>query len=76
MPIDHISLFIPSDVHKKTVEFYLAALKPLNYEKMMAFGPNEEHVGLGVKPHSDFWLTSTDLPVPKTHIAFTASGMS
>jgi len=73
MPIDHTSIAVTKDLHKKSVDFYLTALKPLGYEKIMAFGPNEERTGLGVKPKSDFWIIAADeAKVPNCHIAFTA----
>jgi len=75
MPIDHTSITVSTDVHKKTVDFYLEALKPLGYEKLLAFGPNEESVGLGVKPRSDFWIIAkAGEDLPTCHIAFTAKG--
>ena len=74
MPIDHTSISVNKDLHKKTLDFYLAALKPLDYVKVMAFGPNEENVGLGVGHKSDFWLIAVDKEVPTSHFAFTANG--
>ena len=75
MPIDHTGISVEKDLHKKVVEFYLAALAPLGYEKIMAFGLNEEATGLGVKPKSDFWLTAVDAKVAPLHFAFTSPGM-
>ena len=45
--IDHSQVAVPAADHKAVVTFYEAALKPLGYKKLMAFGPNEEAVGFG-----------------------------
>lgn len=45
--IDHTQLAVAAADHKAVVAFYEAALKPLGYKKLMAFGPNEEAVGFG-----------------------------
>lgn len=45
--IDHTQVSIAAADHKAIVAFYEAALKPLGYKKLMAFGPNEEAVGFG-----------------------------
>lgn len=45
--IDHTQMFVPAADHKAVVVFYEAALKPLGYKKLLAFGPNEESVGFG-----------------------------
>jgi len=74
MPIDHIGIRVKQDDHKKTVEFYIATLKPLNYKKVMAIGPNEESVGLGAGRGSDFWIVTSDTHAPPSHFAFTAEG--
>lgn len=52
--IDHTQLTVPAADHKAVVAFYEAALKPLGYKKLLAFGPNEEAVGFGdgELPHS------------------------
>jgi hypothetical protein len=76
MPIDHTAISVEKSLHKETVDFYLAALAPLGYEKVMAFGPNEEATGLGVKPKSDFWIMSVDVKVVPLHFAFTSPGES
>ena len=73
MPIDHTCVRVAKDAHKKAVDFYVAALKPLGYEKVMDFG---EAVGFGVRPGhgSDFWVSAADGNVPPTHFAFAADG--
>lgn len=45
--IDHTQMFVPAADHKAVVAFYEAALKPLGYKNLMAFGPNGEAVGFG-----------------------------
>jgi len=75
MPIDHTSICVKKEIHKKTVDFYLAALKPLRYKQVMALGPDGANVGLGLGPGSDFWVIASEENVPATHFAFTAEGM-
>lgn len=48
--LDHMVWYVDKDNFEKVVSFYLAALAPLNYEKMFDFG---ETVGLGAKPKAD-----------------------
>lgn len=76
MAIDHFCITVPPSEHKKMVDFYLAALQPLGYTKMIAYGPNEEAVGLGVNGKADYWITATpDAPAKlNLHFAFTTSG--
>jgi hypothetical protein len=73
MPIDHLGIPCPASEHKKVVDFYLAALKPLGYKQLLAFGPA---VGLGAG-QADFWITATpDAPAKMDlHFAFTTTGM-
>ncbi len=73
MPFDHICLEVAADVHKKTVDFYIAALKPIGYEKLHTFGPNEAQVGFGVRPKPDFWVMSREAST-NVHFAFSAPG--
>ena len=55
MPIDHTSL--PVRDLDASLEFYLAALKPLNYSLFMHL-EKENVVGLQAKYHGpDFWMT-------------------
>ena len=44
MPVDHTSITIPSSKFKAVVEWYVAALEPLGYKKIMDYGVA---VGLG-----------------------------
>ena len=48
--LDHMVITVPKESFNKVVDWYLAALAPLNYEKMFDFG---ETVGLGEKPKAD-----------------------
>lgn len=48
--LDHMVFYVDKDHFEKVVSFYLAALAPLNYEKLLDFG---ETVGLGAKPKAD-----------------------
>lgn len=64
--IDHMGLAV-SD-YQKSKEFYLAALKPLDFEMVMDLG---EMGGLGVKGKPEFWLAKEVIGKPN-HIAFRA----
>lgn len=73
MPVDHTSIPVPSSQFKEVVEWYLAALAPLGYKKIMDYGVA---VGLG-DPTPDFWLGSQDVSagdakVLPVHTAFHA----
>lgn len=76
MTIDHITIPVPPAEHKKIVSFYLAALKPLGYAIVTAYGPNEGVVGLGPDGKADFWITATPgaASMLNLHIAFRTSG--
>jgi catechol 2,3-dioxygenase-like lactoylglutathione lyase family enzyme len=64
--IDHIGLAVTD--YQKSKEFYLAALKPLDFELIMEFG---DHCGLGVKGKPEFWLAKEVIGKPN-HLAFRA----
>lgn len=48
--LDHLVIGVDKDQFDKVVAWYLAALAPLNYEKIFDFG---QTVGLGSKPKAD-----------------------
>lgn len=77
MPLDHISISVPTDQYKQTVEFYKRLLKPLNYQVRKDFGVV---VGMGSSdagPTSmDFWIAATDGPAAKQHVAFSAKSIA
>ncbi|KAJ2899556.1 hypothetical protein MKZ38_002989 [Zalerion maritima] len=56
MPIDHTGLIVPADKHKDAVAFYLAALQPLGYKKIIEDGPGGMAVGLGADKKPDWWI--------------------
>ncbi|EAU38754.1 hypothetical protein ATEG_00108 [Aspergillus terreus NIH2624] len=67
--IDHLGIFVPADKFESTVEWYLAALAPLKYKKIMEFPGT---VGLGSQI-PDFWVAIKDGPAPQNvHFAFSA----
>lgn len=69
--IDHLGIFVPADKFESTVEWYLAALAPLKYKKIMEFPGT---VGLGSQI-PDFWVAIKDGPAPQNvHFAFSAPG--
>jgi catechol 2,3-dioxygenase-like lactoylglutathione lyase family enzyme len=66
--IDHIRLYV-SDL-QKSKDFYLAALAPLGYEKVMEFPTS---VGIGVQGKPDIWLTADEHGhIHGTHVALRA----
>ncbi|KFH48333.1 hypothetical protein ACRE_008350 [Hapsidospora chrysogenum ATCC 11550] len=76
MPIDHVGLQVPQDKFQDILEFYKEALKPLNYEVKMQFGPCV--VGMGPSKsdveaynRADFWLTGVEASTPNitSHVA-------
>lgn len=73
MPIDHTGIWVPKDKHEEAVNFYLAALKPLGYEKII--GEAGAWAGMGVNEKPDWFLMACDTaPDRQSHIAFTAPG--
>ncbi|OIW34314.1 Glyoxalase/Bleomycin resistance protein/Dihydroxybiphenyl dioxygenase [Coniochaeta ligniaria NRRL 30616] len=72
MTIDHLSISVPPEDHKKTVGFYLAALAPLGYTRLATYGPNGEVVGLGADNHADCWIVAVPGAADKlgVHLAF------
>lgn len=75
MPLDHISISVPSDKHSQVVDFYKKLLKPMSYEVRMNFG---QVVGMGsteAGPTSiDFWIAATEGTATTAHLAFSAKG--
>jgi catechol 2,3-dioxygenase-like lactoylglutathione lyase family enzyme len=65
--IDHIFLSVRD--FEKSKAFFLAALRPLGYEEVMAFG---SACGLGVKGKPDFWIGEGQVGHTQ-HIAFRSS---
>ncbi|KAK3175699.1 hypothetical protein K4F52_010054 [Lecanicillium sp. MT-2017a] len=77
MPLDHISISVPSDKHSQVVDFYKKLLKPMSYEVRMNFG---QVVGMGsteAGPTSiDFWIAATEGTATTAHLAFSAKDRS
>jgi catechol 2,3-dioxygenase-like lactoylglutathione lyase family enzyme len=74
--IDHMTILV-SD-YRRSVKFYLAALKPLGYAMTMELDdvtypqlPSAFFAGLGVGGKPDLWLRPS-LTVAPTHVAFRA----
>lgn len=80
--IDHTQLCVAAEDHKATVAWYEAVLKPVGYEKLLVFGPNQEAVGFGDRGiphhqmHTDWWIVARPDSPPKIHHAFRCKGMS
>lgn len=71
MVLSHLGITVPQDKFQETLDFYLAALKPLGYKKMMQPAPGV--VGLGHTMVPDFWISAENQKMPAggaSHIAF------
>jgi hypothetical protein len=71
--ISHFGFSIPKDKLEKVVDWYLAALAPINYEKICQFG---YVVGIGANKVPDFWIAGSDDASEKAgfHLAFNGKG--
>ncbi len=74
--IDHMTILV-SD-YRRSIKFYLEALKPLGYAMTMELDdvtypqlPSAFFAGLGVDGKPDLWLRPSKVVVP-THVAFRA----
>lgn len=74
--IDHVTILV-SD-YRRSVKFYLQALKPLGYAMTLELDdvtypqlPSAFFAGLGVEGKADLWLRPSTMVAP-THIAFRA----
>jgi hypothetical protein len=74
MPLDHASVTAPKEKYEEVVAWYLKALEPLGYKKVMDF-PGAA-VGLG-DPNPDFWIGGKEGASANTqlHFAFRAKGL-
>jgi hypothetical protein len=75
---DHVALSVPRDIYPEVVEFYLAALTPLGYEKQISM-LDGRLVALGdtqstMSNKADFWLSGMSDYHAETHWAFVAQG--
>ena len=74
MTIAHTGIIVPQAIHADVVAWYLKALAPLSYKKLVDFGVT---VGLGDKESAaDWWVTARDEDAVKSHHAFLAQGKS
>lgn len=72
MTIAHTGIIVPQAIHAEVVAWYLKALAPLSYKKLVDFGVT---VGLGDKESDpDWWVTVGGSEVVKSHHAFAAPG--
>ena len=74
--IDHLTILVTD--YRRSVKFYLAALKPLGYAMTMELDdvtypqlPSAFFAGLGVNGKADLWLRPSKIVAP-THVAFRA----
>ncbi|RYP43480.1 hypothetical protein DL768_009897 [Monosporascus sp. mg162] len=77
MTIDHAGVLVPIEKHAEVLTWYLAALTPLGYTKIAAFGEKGEVAGLSDNgQRADWWIVG--IPGPKdilpSHTAFLAKG--
>jgi hypothetical protein len=73
--LDHVGIIVPKDKQTEVVDFYLAALKPLGYEKLASFA-NDMVVGLGTSMPADWWVCcTTDNITGPIHVAFRVEGL-
>lgn len=79
--LDHLALSVPPDKFQATVDFYVASLAPLGYEKLVSM-LDDKLIALGNKSSpmsntADFWLSGmSEANVDKNyaHWAFVAEG--
>ena len=65
--IDHVALSVSDSA--KARAFYTAALAPLGYSVLRAYG---DFVGLGADRKPDLWLSPDGATNPHVHLAFVA----
>lgn len=68
--IAHTTLYVSN--YKKSKDFYRKILKPLGYKQNMEFG---EAGGFNDGKNTDFWISTNEKGVIKTHIAFEAKNI-
>ncbi|MBE3042205.1 hypothetical protein IMZ48_06420 [Candidatus Bathyarchaeota archaeon] len=73
MTIAHTGIVVPRAIHADVVAWYLKALEPLGYKKIVDIGVA---VGLGDKEFEpDWWIIGGDPPAGATsHTAFASPG--
>lgn len=71
--LNHFLFYVRPDDYEKVVEWYLAALAPLNFAKIMDFG---KVCGMGINgKQPEFWIAQKESAgTSDFHIAFTATG--
>lgn len=76
--LDHLGIAVPTDKYEETVNFYLAALAPLGYERRFNFTEGALVSGLGTEEgRADFWITGIkEVPMGNhAHYAFAGKSM-
>jgi catechol 2,3-dioxygenase-like lactoylglutathione lyase family enzyme len=73
--IDHTGIVVSDFAASKA--FYIAALAPIGYAKLMEFGPeitgSTSVAGFGEAPKPDFWISAGTPNRPPLHVAFRAA---
>ena len=71
--LDHFTFSVPEDQFETIVSWYLAALAPIKYGKIMEF-PGV--IGIGANKQADFWIASKKDAARTSdfHLAFRAEG--
>ncbi|KAF2836500.1 hypothetical protein M501DRAFT_979700 [Patellaria atrata CBS 101060] len=71
MPISHTGITVPPERYEEIVNFYLKALAPIGYVKILDYGSLA--CGLGPKDgHPDWWIGNKEgvTPITGLHVAF------
>ncbi|PKY00364.1 hypothetical protein P168DRAFT_244029 [Aspergillus campestris IBT 28561] len=66
--IDHVEIYVPEDKFEHVINWYKAALMPLQYREVKRL---ENAVGLGIA-EPNFWIRKRDVKSPGMHVAFMA----
>jgi len=75
MPVDHTGILCKKSDLDAVRDFYVAALKPLGYEKLVEINDGTV-IGMGANGKPDWWIGAVLDHAPNwgSHTAFTAPG--
>ena len=68
--IDHVEIYVPNAQFEHVINWYKAALMPLNYREVKR---TATLVGLGIA-EPNFWIRKREVKSPGMHVAFMAPG--
>jgi hypothetical protein len=69
--IDHLCLRVPQSKYEETVAFYLAALAPIGYKKIVEY---PTAVALGEDKRPNFTIIATGESLGNIHFSFASKG--